>query len=461
MHREPVLVSSSRLWPVFRPCRAAALVALTALASGCAVVNPYVSCQKSTSRNGCSELPEYEFAGDLDAAIRDADAWRATYYEAAGDYARFRSASAALILPLSAAAIFDGIAGLGGKGEIARLSLGAATAYGAQSYFASAPRQKVYFAGARAISCAMLAVRPLARQQKWLTGLEDLLDKQSASMGALQRSLANFKFVVAVADAQAGVSKKEVRERIRSAEDALSAASAIHANGNTVAHNIETSGFLLAATVRRIADDVSLLLTKSEQDPQSLLSIASGLAVVGKTFSGGYLTVPEPAGVVAGTEEENTSGEKGFKKAPKKGSSPVEVARSKLIDAQSALAKDSAELEAYLSADLPAVPVDAVDACGVDEATASIGLSVVPAGASFTLTNGHSITLHVSGGSGVPDYRMAGVDVDAFSLVRDPQSKSMTLSVKATRATSDAGAVLLLVDGSGSYTKEIKLFATP
>ena len=117
--------------------------------SGCSVWNPHVTW----TREGGDEVT-------LAQAINYANRAKDAYKVAIGDQAVLTSGLGLGLIPLSAAALGFGIAG-GSSDAVTALGLTGAAGYAAGTWLSSKPRQRVYIAGIKAMTCAVDAMIPL------------------------------------------------------------------------------------------------------------------------------------------------------------------------------------------------------------------------------------------------------------------------------------------------------------
>jgi hypothetical protein len=102
------------------------------------------------------------FHGDLPYAIAGVDELRRTYYEKMRNETALSNVLLASLIPLSAYALYRGIAHEGESTQNLLLKTGliGSAAYAGVTMFTSKPRQVIYIAGSDALGCAMLASRP-------------------------------------------------------------------------------------------------------------------------------------------------------------------------------------------------------------------------------------------------------------------------------------------------------------
>lgn len=149
----------------FRSTFSLLLLALLLTNAGCgSVINPHVRATGLDPR----EDPQKKV--DLDNAIQYAEKVKAKYMSAVGDQSKLNTWLGLTLIPLGAVGAFIGItsSSAGSMDALLGLSLAGAAGYGMGNYLRSRPRSLVYISGARAIGCAIGAIRPyqLSKEQK-------------------------------------------------------------------------------------------------------------------------------------------------------------------------------------------------------------------------------------------------------------------------------------------------------
>ena len=130
--------------------------------SGCSLLNPHVTWERPPEGQSVT----------LQSAIDYANRAKVAYKEATGDQAMLTSGLGLGLIPLSAAALGLGITGANGD-AITALGLTGAAGYSGATWLSSKPRQLVYIAGIKAMTCAVDAMIPLNLPPQDQTGLKN------------------------------------------------------------------------------------------------------------------------------------------------------------------------------------------------------------------------------------------------------------------------------------------------
>lgn len=143
---------------------AVVLVAVMAtLLAGC-VVNPYIRTSSvpdvgELSRDNCRDLvvttADHQLVMvDKAKTLLYAECVRDAMAKKAGRYAVMNNGGAVVLLNMAGLAGYSGVRG-GHNAQVAALTTGGATYYGAQQYLYRKPREAIYWSGANAIGCAV------------------------------------------------------------------------------------------------------------------------------------------------------------------------------------------------------------------------------------------------------------------------------------------------------------------
>jgi hypothetical protein len=244
-----------------------------------------VMCLALLALSGCSlfqthiDVPDARavqpdpWAGDLSSAIDQASRLRQRYHDAVSAQSLARNGMAATLIPLSAAALAVGIASpatTGTRNFLIASGAGGAATYGVGSYLIDRTRERVYLTGEKAVTCAILAMRPA------------LVTKQEYASRTSQVQ----RLVLAVAGAEAAAVKPALLSQARTT---LSAAQALLAR-------IGSSGFTLSQQLYVINADVSDQLMQNEPDLNAILTVIGGLGAKAGAFAPGFPARPGTAG---------------------------------------------------------------------------------------------------------------------------------------------------------------------
>jgi peptidoglycan hydrolase-like protein with peptidoglycan-binding domain len=273
------------------------LLALLAAMAGCTLFNPYNRARELDTTGGDAAGLPASLVGTnptLQSAINVAAAQRKEYYNAVGIRAEVRNGLPLLLVPLSAAAIYKGIAGTGteaGRNMVLKEGLAAAAVYGVGNYYTSTTREQIYLSGAQALSCSIYAVTPFflpddlasALSAQNLSEIQIRLDDLQRRSDALNQAAAAFL---------------KAYPQFKTAPEALQAATATMAalqsvsNAKTVIKDALTgrdavadAAAKLRLTVENIVSAVDTQLAKLEPDPSSILAIMGSLIANAQKFS--------------------------------------------------------------------------------------------------------------------------------------------------------------------------------
>jgi hypothetical protein len=213
------------------------------------------------------------WAGDLGSAIDQASRLRQRYHDAVSAQSLARNGMATTLIPLSAAALAVGIASpatTGTRNFLIASGAGGAATYGVGSFLIDRTRERVYLTGEKAVTCAILAMRPaLVTNQEYVNRTSQVQ-----------------RLVRAAAGAEAAAVKPALLSQARTT---LSAAQALLAR-------IGSSGFTLSQQLYVINADVSDQLLQNEPDLNAILTVVGGLGAKGGAFAPGFPARPGGAG---------------------------------------------------------------------------------------------------------------------------------------------------------------------
>lgn len=373
------------------------LLASLVITSGCSLLNPHVTWER----------PDKGQPVTLQSAIEYANRAKDEYKNAVGDQALLTNGIGLTLIPLSAAAIGLGISGVDGN-AITALGLTGATAYGVSTWLSSKPRQLVYLAGVKAMTCAVEAMLPLNLSTTTRTNLSNSLSgagtAESPSLnigiGFVERDLAEVQRlideVIQVAPgekalialiARAGISVSAAEALLATARSALTA-------GTKLDLELSSAGQTLANAVDRIGAEVDKALVATVPEIQALSAIIGSLAQVSAQFT----KLPETTKGVPGKSEKV---EKALDKMRPRAAvaAPTELNNELDILKESSrkLGNSTRRVAAIVNAVSEAPRAEALKDCGVEEV--ATGLTVRPAGPiEFDEGKGGTRRLLITGG---------------------------------------------------------------
>jgi len=226
----------------------AALAAV--LASGCAVINPYVRANDERVRQHPT----------LDDAVVYAANTRQAYYDAIRDHTAFNRGAGLMIVGLAGAAAGLGITG-GSSEDITALALGGAGLFGMSRVLYSDRRLRIYAAGAQAITCTLGAFEGLrAIDGAELQVAVDDLDRNSRTLRGHIEALPALP---------------RSDQRVVRAETILSAAEATVVRGRGALSLLRTGGVRIYDAVESTRAAVTDALVKTEPDLAEIVATAN------------------------------------------------------------------------------------------------------------------------------------------------------------------------------------------
>jgi len=169
------------------------------LISGCTSLSPYVFSPCLEASDGCSS--KVGLAQQWEAEELDAKKGRARYLEQVKELSQVTPAVGRFMLGAGLLGLLRGV-NSAGSGDIPRLAIAGAGAYGYGALTASPPREQVYIAGAEALSCT------LAATQSWGRSIGDL---GTPSDGADQATLYGRWFAFSAAKAELEASQTALK----------------------------------------------------------------------------------------------------------------------------------------------------------------------------------------------------------------------------------------------------------
>ncbi|MFO0433176.1 MAG: hypothetical protein ACK5YJ_00950 [Curvibacter sp.] len=447
-------------WQTQLPARVVALAAATGLMlPGCAVLNPHVDAPRldgvyaqpsDCAQNNPPPQACTRFHGRLVEAVGAADQLRRNYLGAVNQYAYARSGLALTIIPLTAWGVYRGVTSSGGATDaLAATAIGAAGGYAVGNQLLVGRRELVYLAGAEAIGCSILAMRPyLVDAGDAQTYFIEPLNELGKQLPVAVDKLAQFK------RSHAGLKVAEVEV----AEARLSALNATLAEGRAFNGELDSAAVVLIEKARTIQSRVSTEIVKTQPDLASILTAATALSGLAGQFTGGKLT----AGTAASAKAESTEGKVPDLQIEKDRAAQAAEAWSDVSSKITGAAEKGAAVEGFLVGRRALVrAAGSVEACNF--AAPKSDFSVEPDIAELQLNAGGSATFTVSGGSGMPRASVVGTSRVAVRelVVVTPILSGGSLQFTVERGSSQAAEGddlrLLFVDGSGRQTKSIKL----
>lgn len=273
------------------------------------LIGAYNSCESmsfSGNKNACDpgekkfmeqDVCTQKFDADICEAINYAERWRQAYYVAIGDHSKLRSTVAALSIPLSAFALYDGITKTGSTKQIARFAVAGTAAYATGQFFSSTPQQKTYIGGAQALTCALFQARPYLIEKA----------KGSDSTDILANELNDVKKHIDLLQIDLGSSTLDPNNAdYIKAQKALSHAQNVYVQGWQVRNEFHEASFTLRNRVDLITETVSQQLIDNEASLDKLLTLLGSMKANATTIGQGALPTTPASGDAPPAQDDGT-----------------------------------------------------------------------------------------------------------------------------------------------------------
>jgi hypothetical protein len=337
---------------------------------------------------------------NLCEAFGYAERFRLAYYSAARAHSVARNSAALATVPLAAVGVFEGLRERSSSDRIARIGVEAIALYSLTAALTSSPRQKVYLSGAKAMVCVMFEARPL------LVGTAHY-QELSASIAAVLASIAAWK----PADGS---------------EVLVDSTNAV-ARANRVKNELAMAGLTLRNRVDLIAMQVASFLLETEPSPESIHSLFSSF---------GSLTTAFTRGVAAS----RTPGASQFRG----GARPVVDPTAKLNAVLDAIGETSSI-------------IDRIAECRPEAADS--GFAVSPEDPAISVPDDTSFDFTITNKVGFPVARLEGSQTASVTLgpITVKGAGQFGVSIRAETPTGENGPLLVLVDGTGTRSKAIRV----
>jgi predicted nucleic acid-binding Zn-ribbon protein len=420
------------------------LLCVTVL-SGCSLINPHVRWERPPGGNAT-----------LQDGIEYANNAKDEYKKAVGDQALLTNLAGVGLIPLGAAALGLGIAG-GHRQAVAALGVTGAAALATTAWLSSKPRQLIYIAGIKAMSCAVDALLPLSFSRQAHQDFRRDLNRLNASIGTFSQQLEVVKGLLArvkteVPDADELIAETEAD--LRAAEALLNTARLTFTSGVQLERDIDRAGQMLISAVDKIGAEVDRAIVATIPDIQTLPDVIGGLAQTSARFT----KLPEPtkgsqqmAGV---TKKGSDTSDKLKTQAGKRAVvDQLNQEKAKLKADAAALESDIRTVAAVVNSVSEAKPAATLKECHVDEV--ATGLSVQPA-EPIQFDKGKEATRRLFINGGKPPYFAEILERPIKGLSLDPPSPdSPRLTVVHSTAETPAGNYHILIRDTTSNSQTI------
>lgn len=488
--------------------RMSAGLAACLLSASCITFDPYVGYTGSGFSSVEAMLadtasPPVRVAKSVDFALGSARAM-ATH---ANDSSLRQSLLFGVAIPAAAVAAYYGITGEGSTDAISGLGVTATTAFGVATLTNATPKQRIYIAGTRALSCVAWAAAPLimttADYDRMVSHLLSTLTKENTlELGQITTAISTVELKrsewaetgAELGDLDAALQK--TRSLLDRGNAAVLASRNARASGGALQAAMQAAPLRIVAQTKAIEAAVNLQLSQQQPSVEAVTSMVgqfrtasdSLIATLAPPKTPAATSQPDPApqtatGIDPAKLVDTTTDER-IANANKEMAAAIEQmasARRKVGGLIDALEGDTAALNTIVVPRAEAARSgEHIEACMVNE-NAAPAFSVTPADANVEIAQGETQMFTLAGGSGIYSASLSGAEtgkvtiewpgsspfanrlptikIDALAkapatfrvvftdLGASPQSKVVTFSIKAPAKTGTRDDDL--VDGPG------------
>jgi len=422
----------------------AAIIALGILTCGtvlsaCSLVNPYVTWDRPPSG-----------AQTLQDGIAYANRAQDKYKEAIGDQAKLTNILGLGLIPLSAAALGLGVTD-GSGAVIAALGLAGGASYASGTWLSSRPRQLVYVAGIKAMTCAVDAMLPLAFSPDARKAFKDDLSGLNSAIGTFLQQVARVRELLEKVkrdypDEQDVIADTE--RDLHTADTLQDTARSAFTSGTQLHREIDRAGLMLMSAVDWIGAEVDRAITATLPDIQGLPGIVGGLAQTSAQF--GKLPEVKKGGeqMTGKTTTKETLQLQADKPTVKQLNDEKDALKTQAI----ALGSPVRAVSAVVNAVSEAKPSATLKQCGVEEV--ATGLAVVPP-APVEFEKGKDATTRLVITGGKPPYVAELLEEPVEGLTVSQPVKFGSRVVIQITSKAALGQYTVLITDTASNTKTI------
>jgi hypothetical protein len=378
-------------------------VTLSSAVGSCTVLNPYVGADRplltaSAATNGPVTLRE---------GLAYAARLQENYREAVGDQALLRNVSAVTLIGIVSAATGIALTAGGGVGTAALVGggLGSAALFSSALWLNSTPRQRVYIAGYRALSCAVDAVIPLEMDP---VAIKRFLEVLSASLSALEAKLAEAETMQASLT-QGTAPAVALSEAIQRAQAARIHGEQAYSSGVELELAIRQAGLRLMNAVDRISTLVDEAVLSTESELSALPAVLQGLTGLATQL----VQVPDPAAFprvqsVLEADAQNFDNDK------------FTVLLEELNGATADTTSKARRVAALVNSVNSSTQLDKLRACGVEISEIDVTAITTEPSGEMQIELGAGVTRGFTIRGGKPGYSVRFLDNPAGLTVRQP-----------------------------------------
>lgn len=400
-------------------------VIVSGLLQGCStLLNPYVRAEELDVAPSDWGLGAARLDNIVNAAIKQ----RGEYYKAVSERARLRNGLPLLLVPLSAIALRRGITATtdGGRGVVLDMGITSAALYGLGGHYLGSPRERVYMAGALALSCSIRAIEPYMIDAAVFRNDVGSLEAKADEVAGIA---ARINVVVArhpkdftdgwfesmrLARSEPGVANAAVRRAHRVA------ATARKLDGELA---IAARNFRWA--VERVISQVNTQIEATEPDPSSILRIVGGLKTSATQFAPQPGAAPATAPLTTTSQIAHTQEKKELLEAVNEVERLLPLLHTQTARLITLTNKVNAQVQAVVST-VKSAGAD-LDACTVP--TVAQELHISPTEEAQELRPSQTIQFDVRSNVGIPSASLVGI-------------------VRGAGKTKDAAEIVNSVDGN-------------
>lgn len=416
-----------------------ALSTILIVLSGCASwFNPHVTW---------SRVPDTQADITLQDGFNTADRAIDEYKKAIGEQAILNSVSGVSLIALSAAALGVGITEASAE-AVTALGLSAAAGYGAATWLSSKPRQLVYAAGIKAMTCAKDAMLPLDLPSDQKDDLRNGLDSLGSSISDLSRSITNVNEAITKVEKLPTTQPELTRpakEDVVRAREIVAEANTVLEEGYSLQSEVHRAGRTLISAVDRIGADVDAAIVQTIPDLTALSGIIGGLMQTSQQFT----KLPEAAAAPP----------KGEITQPFVGVDPaigdLSAAQDRLIKAAAVTTEARQKVAAVVNSVSAAEPAKSLKQCNVDVDEA-LGIKVHPPG-NVVFKQNEALTRGLMLTGGKKPYLAQLLDEPSEGLkVKQPVPGGPKVEIEAT-GKAPANTYNLFLSDAAEHVEVIKV----
>jgi hypothetical protein len=380
----------------------------------------------------------------LSDAVRAAEALERHYHKLADRERNTRQWAVGAGIPLGVAAMFQGALGTGSARSIAALGLGGAGAYAVAQNFTAAPREQVYLAGAKSLTCARKAFAPFESPLAAME-LQQAIDAQRTNLATLVRARTEAQ--------ERSTGSVESERLLNHALEVENYAKDTLTDALRLRRGMDELGTQFCVAIKEIGISVAVEARKADPEPAAVLASIKLLPQLQTAISSRPLPTPPP--VVPNTMVARDGGLRTDSFAARSDNGT----QTNLMQAIAAAAESSAALATQVAAAAsPAQSISSAGDCAAPQLQISLGVTPDVSAVSLVEKARHRFTIRSQ--VGFPTFSIDGGSPGAVTGALLIEAGQTVLELTANTVTGSAPAVLTIRDGSGSLSKSISVTVT-